>query len=350
MGNYLDEQEALEFARQQLANWLMLPSDKVRADRTPDDPDRPDGFIRTPDKAFLVEVKAEGSQARVKMAIEHLLAFPTMTTREPLIVVPYMGEGGRKACAEAGVSWLDLSGNADVRSQGLRVLIEGKENRYKATGRPASIFSPKSSRIARVLLRLGSTGTHLGQGAIAKLANVDEGMTSRIIKRMIELGLVRKNSAGMIVVPDRGRLLDAWHDEADLSKNTILKGHLAARNPAAATRTIVEAFQPQAQLTFAFTGLSAAWQYDQFAMHRLISVYVSSKPNAAALAQIGFKEEPRGANTWLIIPKDEGVFYGTQVIDDVPCVMPEQVYIDLKGHPERAHEAADHLRQNRLQY
>ena len=63
-----------------------------------------------------------------------------------------MVERGRRLCADAGVSWLDLSCNAHIVAPGLRILIEGKKNRFVRRGRPSTAFAPRSARIARRLL------------------------------------------------------------------------------------------------------------------------------------------------------------------------------------------------------
>ncbi len=45
-----------------------------------------------------------------------------------------------------------------------------------------------------------------------------------------------------------------------------------------------------------------------------------------------------------------GVFHGVQEVVGVRCVHPVQVYVDLKGHPERADEAAEHLLREHLKW
>jgi hypothetical protein len=45
---------------------------------------------------------------------------------------------------------------------------------------------------------------------------------------------------------------------------------------------------------------------------------------------------------------DEGVFLGVQERDGLPCAHPVQVWLDLKGHPERASETARHLEETLL--
>ena len=58
----------------------------------------------------------------------------------------------------------------------------------------------------------------------------------------------------------------------------------------------------------------------------------------------------RGANVWFVVPNDEGVFQGASEQDELRCVHPVQVYLDLKNHPERAREAAEHLRTRLLDW
>jgi hypothetical protein len=55
------------------------------------------------------------------------------------------------------------------------------------------------------------------------------------------------------------------------------------------------------------------------------------------------KEVESGANVMLLGPYDEGVFYGTQVIDDIRIVSPIQIYLDLKSYKGGGEEAAEAL-------
>ena len=95
---------------------------------------------------------------------------------------------------------------------------------------------------------------------------------------------------------------------------------------------------------YAATGLAAAWLLTRFAAFRIVSVYLAEHPEPELLDRLGFREEARGANVWLVVPNDEGVFHGAAAKDGAHCVHPVQAYLDLKGHPERADEAAKELR------
>jgi DNA-binding MarR family transcriptional regulator len=258
-----------------------------------------------------------------------------------LVAVPYMGEVGQRLCEEAEVCWLDLSGNAHLAAPGLRVTIEGKPNQFKRPGRPRSVFAPKSARIVRwLLIEPESTFT---QRALAKATGLDEGFTSRIVRQLEEQRLVARAAAGELKIADYDVLLEAWREAYDFSKHHIVRGHIAARSGDEILRRVSDQLKRN-KLEHAATGLAGAWLLNQFAGFRLVVFYVGQMPSAEARQAIGFHEEQKGENVWLVVPNDEGVFDGTAERDGIRCVHPVQVYMDLKNHPERSAEAAEQLR------
>lgn len=81
----------------------------------------------------------------------------------PIVAVPFMGETGRRLCAEAGVSWVDLSGNAWIDAPGKQIRFVGHKNRLSSAGRPADVFAPRSSR---VMVRPVDDGVFVGAGSV----------------------------------------------------------------------------------------------------------------------------------------------------------------------------------------
>ncbi len=104
------------------------------------------------------------------------------------------------------------------------------------------------------------------------------------------------------------------------------------------------------RIPYAMTGLAGAWLLTKFASFRITTAFLGEPPTKKLLADLGFREEPSGANTWLVTPNDDGVFDGHEVIDGVTCAHPVQVFLDLSGHPDRAREAADELRSRMLHW
>ena len=95
-------------------------------------------LVVTAGPTFVIEVNKSTSAAPIAAAAKKAQEYAARLPRRavPLVAVPFMGEVGRKVCEEAGVGWFDLRGNAHIIAPGLRVIVEGKPNRFKTVGRP----------------------------------------------------------------------------------------------------------------------------------------------------------------------------------------------------------------------
>ncbi len=303
---------------------------------------RLDAVVTAGSHTFVLEWKRSGSLGQVALAVEILKRATDDSTclRIPVVAVPYMGEVGRSYCERAGVSWLDLSGNAQIIAPGLFVHVLGRANQFRRPGRPESAFGPKGSRIARWLLM--HPGQTIRQRALASAVGLDEGYTSRVVKKLLESRLVARDRDGLRV-DNTDRLLDAWHEAYRFDKHNVLAGHIAALSGDDLARRLARSLDLH-DIRYAVTGLAAAWSYTHHASFRLLTVYLRDLPSAETKATLGFRDEPRGANTWLVAPNDVGVFHGARLVDGLRCVHPVQTYLDLKDHPERSREAADEIR------
>jgi DNA-binding MarR family transcriptional regulator len=335
-----------------LAELLGLSERQIKVKRQPSLPGVRAGAVdmiaHAGDLTFLVECKAKGEAASAAMAARQAKEFAERLKKKsiPLVVVPYMGEAGRRLCNEAQVSWFDLSGNARLFGPpGLRIQIEGKPNLFKRPGRPRTLFAPKSSRIARCLLV--EPDLAMTQRELARVAGLDEGFTSRIVRQMEEQRLVARETNGAVKVAEFDTLLDAWREAYDFSKHHIVRGHIAARSSDDVLRHLAGQLK-RSKIEHAATGLAGAWLLSQFSGFRLVALFVAQMPSKEAQELMGFREELRGENVWLVVPNDEGVFYGAAERGGVRCVHPVQAYLDLKNHPERSAEAAEQLRRKYL--
>jgi DNA-binding transcriptional ArsR family regulator len=259
-----------------------------------------------------------------------------------------MGDVGKKLCQDGGVDWLDLSGNANISAPGMRVRIEGLPNQHKYQGRSSNLFTPASSRLARVLLL--NPERRFTQKQLAEEADLDIGTVSTRLRRYEDAGFVAREG------PKRGAewklakgslLLDAWHEAYDFRVHDVRRGHIVARTGEELLGRIARELEAR-KVEYAATGLAGAWLLEPFAMFRLITLYVRTWPPADLLEMLHFDEGPRGANVWLVLPRDQGVFYGGGVHDGIRHVSAVQVYLDLKAQPERSEEAAEQLRSKQL--
>jgi hypothetical protein len=333
-----------------LAELLAVPASavKVEGQRSIGKDGRADLIAQAGGFTFVVECKSKGEAASVAMAARQVRAYAEHFKKKaiPVVAVPYMGEVGRKLCDEAAVSWLDLSGNAHLFGPpGLRVYVEGKPNLFKRPGRPRSVFAPKSARIARLLLIEPKRA--FAQRELAKAAGLDEGFTSRIVRQLEAQGLVAREPTGALKTANFDAMLDAWREAYDFSKHHIVRGHIAARSSDEVLRRVAGQLK-RGKIEHAATGLAGAWLLNQFTGFRLVVCYVAQLPSAETQQAMGFREESRGENVWLVVPNDEGVFHGAADREGIRCVHPVQVYLDLKNHPERSAEAAGQLRRKFL--
>jgi hypothetical protein len=337
--------QAVMLVAQRLGELLQLAPEQVQVRQ-----DVPaaelDALVETPAYTFAVEFKANSNLANIVRGIDQVRSLPPATSRgrggwHPLIATRYMTPAGRQHCQEAGMSWMDLAGNAHIEGKGLYVHVEGRPNTFKPPGRPSSVFAPKSSRIARWLLIHPDRFFH--QRELAQETSMDEGFTSRIVSRLEDERLVRRNKQGQVRVSNPDLLLDAWAEEYDFFKHEVHRSHMSARSGRELVHTANSRLGPLGWDTAA-TGLAAAWAIHPFAEFRITTLYLKER-EARQVPWPSSEPESAGANLWLVLPNDAGVFQGRGVYaEGIACVHPVQVWLDLRAHPERSAEAAEQLR------
>ena len=253
-----------------------------------------------------------------------------------LVVLPYAGPKARSWAAANGVSWADLSGNADIRADGLRVRMGGEANKFTHAGRPSNAFTPSFSRVSRALLV--EADRWWKQRELAAATKLPSGTVTKAVQRLGDLLVT--NDDGQIRARVPSLLLDAWAQRYDFRQHELRRYHAVGRSGPEVLQRVAHDLEHGA-VPWAATGLSAAWMYTQSADFRINSFYVTQFPSEPE--SMGLRPVASGENVWLLGPRDEGVLYG-KVQQRIWCAHPVQVYLDLLAHPERAKEAAESLR------
>lgn len=338
--NLQPEADMLEAIRQRLREALKAPVEIAQ----PGGPLGPDATLHARNHRFVMEMKGSNRLATIRQACAAARAHAGRAGADaiPLVAVPFMGPSGRKACEEANVGFVDAAGNVQVEAPGLFVHVEGRRAQGAVRGRPSSAFAPKSARVARLLLL--DPGRWWRRADIASEAGLGKSFVSKITARLRDDGLLAENEAKQVRALNPVHLLEAWQDEYRFRRHGIVAGHVGARSG----EELADRFATLARqrgLEYGFTGLAAAAKFAPFAGFRLVAAYVRRVPDDQLLGELGFHRGDKGANLWLVVPNDEGVFAGSKDIDGHVCVSPVQAYLDLQGMPERAKEAAAHLRE-----
>lgn len=301
-----------------------------------------DAIVSARKHTFALEWKRSGTLGNVALAANRLREETRGSKPRliPLVSVPYMGMKGREYCEGIGVSWLDLSGNSSITAKNLYVRERGSKNLFRTRGPLESPFGPKGSRITRWLL--AHPGKNFRQRELAEAVRLNKGHTSRVVRKLLDIQLVTRRRSE-IEVEDPDLLLEAWNEAYRFNRHALISGHITARSGPALAREIADTLEDH-QMQYAMTGLPAAWLYTQYASFRLVTVYLNKAPSEELKHDLEFREDQRGANTWFVVPNDEGVFHCGRTRSGVRCVHPVQAYLDLLEHPERAAEASKEIR------
>ncbi len=339
------ERDAVRRIPTLLAELLDEPNLDLATEASPADSGVDFSAQDTKGRRWLFEIKGSSGPGQVDRAARQLRDFADADPDAiPILVVPYMSEAGVETAERAAVNWIDLSGNASIRDEGLRVWVQGRPAEHRSPGRPSSPFAPKSARISRALLLEPKRWWR--QRDLATATQLDDGNVSRIVRRLDEAALLERRDKELRP-RDPDLLLDAWAQEYRFDRHDAISGHVSGSGIEVA-RNLAENLGKR-RIEHAFTGLPAAWAIDRFAQFRLTTVYVDGDPRDV-VEQLDIRQGSKGANVQILGPDDAGALAGEQERDGLTCVSTVQIYLDLLYLPERAKEAAQHLREHHLDW
>lgn len=208
-----------------------------------------------------------------------------------------------------------------------------------------NIFDTKSSRIIRVLLSSPSRTWVLRE--LAGEASLSLGMAYYVTSSLVEAGYMIRNDSSKLTLTDPQRLIRRWAAYNNyLSANKFFEYYtFDAEFEAFLSR--FSSVPDSLKDAYALTLHAGAWLVAPYVRPTDFHIYVHprlSKKELTAFAQ-SLKLSPieRSGNVRLVSPYDEGVFYGSALIDNVRVVSSVQLYVDLYSFPGRGEEAAEKL-------
>jgi len=291
----------------------------------------------------LVEVKSLGEPRLIRSAIQQLKEYVgQVKDAYAVVAAPYISYDTARLCKQNNVGYIDLAGNCFLNFD--KVYIERKNypNPVVEKRRVRSIFSPKSSRILRVLFNSPKRSWQVQE--LAKEANVSLGLTSRIKDRLLDLEYAAEKDKG-IILNRPGDLLEQWVSNYSFRKNRVYD-YFSLDEPKELERRVAQYCQQRAIL-YALTLFSGAALVAPFARYTRGFVYIYRNIREVA-ASLGLKEVSSGPNFSILEPYDEGVFYGSREIDNMKVTCDVQLYLDLIGYKGRGEESAKFLLEQRI--
>lgn len=301
----------------------------------------PDGLIHVPGpdgRLLVAEAVTRPSRPRLLEAWHRLLPHAHSLDAVAVLIIPSLTRSLRDLAEGEGMNWVDFAGNAHIAAPPLFLHVEGRRERPRITT-GVDPFAPRSANVVRQLLV--DPGRAWRQKELVYHTGVSQPRTSKVIAALEEMALVRREHDGSIRVTDPDGLLDAWADAYSYRRQEIVPVHMSGEGISLARD--LGAKLDHIDANHWFTGLPAAWAYDHFARFRLVSVFVDADPEIVR-QELGLRRLDRGANVHLILAGEQKLEIGQARPDGLRSVHPAQVYVDLLGLPERAPEAAEHLR------
>jgi hypothetical protein len=295
-------------------------------------------------RRLLVEFKSVGEPRYLAQAITRLgLVTRSVPRSYAVVAAPYIAPEGRRLCREAGVGYLDFAGNALLSFDGVYVERQSAERPARAKARLRRLFSPRSSRIARVLLE--HRGADWTLVRLASEASVSLRTAHLVVKALDEKALV-ESRRGSIRLAKPGDLLDLWAESYRIDEHRRHTFYSFVRN----SRDLAHRIAEQAErhdARVAFTLHSGAALVAPFVRSADVHAYVSGGIDRLAEV-LDLRPTEAGGTVHLLAPRDEGVFYGVRRVDRIPVVCNTQLYLDLVHYPARGREQAAELRKRVL--
>ena len=301
--------------------------------------------------ALACEIKASGQPRHVKSALLDLKRYAQSRSEPaiPILIAPYLSEGARALCVEHQVGYLDLQGNARIVFPGFYLLREVAEKPKSERRALRSLFKPKSAQVLRTLLRDPSRTWRVAD--LSALTQVSAGQVSYVRNGLLDRGWAEVTSDGLCL-SHPGALLDAWRDEyaPPAGDRTTYYTTMHGTSLDKALRQLqTELSQDDASAVLA--SFSAANWLAPFARTGTHHFYADAAGARRLRDTLGLEPASRGENVVVNVLKDTGPLQ--DMVEPAPGIYttsPVQTYLDLFASGERGREAAQHLRQELLQW
>lgn len=288
-------------------------------------------------QVLIIEVKRNGQPRMARDTVNQLIRYRNTYPKAYVIfMAPYISPQAAEICMKDGVGYLDFAGNCFLSFGQVYIEQTGNPNPFRTRRDLVSLFSAKSSRILRVLLN--NPGEVWKTQNLADEARVSLGQVANVKKQLLDREWITRQNGFLLTEP--WKLLEEWTNVYTYRKNEV-RSYYSLKSITEIESDLSTVCKNKG-IEYALTGFSGAARFAPAVRYSRAMAYVYKTSEDVALL-LNLKEVGSGANVMLIEPYDEGVFYGTQVIDDIRIVSPLQIYLDLKGYKGRGEEAADIL-------
>jgi len=303
---------------------------------------------------MLGEIKSSGKPSRIRAAIAQLEQYKARYPGYlPVLVVPFLGQRGRRICKAEDIGYIDLSGNCYLRWDGVHIEKVIDRRRFPEPGESKRLFSDKASLIVRAVVER-ATNQH-GVRELSRQLGVSPAWTSQVLTGLVRAGYAARANREIYISRPLD-LLEDWAESYYFSRrNDVYSFFCDAPTPQALISRIA-AINGAGERRYALTLHAGASLVAPFAKFHEVHMYVDPWGGRVETEQfwmeaLELEKVDRGGNMYLVWPYyKHGAFYGVREVHGVSVVSDIELYIDLYNFPIRGREQAEHLMRKRLSY
>jgi hypothetical protein len=305
----------------------------------------PDLSVRADTRAgsvtLVAVIKSNGQPRYARQAVNQLHRYLNQGQEVyGVFIAPYIAPASAEICRNEGIGYMDLGGNCFLSFVTVYIESKGNPNPFSRRRYLRSLYSPKAERILRVLLC--DPGRSWKTEDLAREAQVSLGQVANVRKLLRDRECIAEDRVTGFRVRNPDELLEEWAGNYDFARNEIRELYSLLDLPT--LENMLPNICTSLGLVYAFTGFSGAARLSPVVRYRKVTAYVSDIPKELC-ERLQAKEVSSGANLALVVPYDEGMFYGKAEAGGFSVVTPIQLYIDLRHSKTRGQEAADAIKQ-----
>jgi hypothetical protein len=265
-----------------------------------------------------------------------------------VFLAPYISPASRQICTEHGVGFADLEGNCRLVFDSVFIERQAATKPVAERRELRSLFAPKSAQVLRVMMREPSRRWKVAD--LAQEAGVSIGHTSNVRSALMEREWAQAGPDGFYI-SDPDTLLDEWRDSYRAPPGERLAFYTTLHSGALTAAVRVALQQAGASGKAMLASYSAARWLAPYARVPTEYFYADSTGLRVLESALQFSSIAKGENVIVWRLDDDGLFRdAVEPAPGIRCTGPLQTYLDLCVAGERGHEAADHLRAERLSW
>jgi len=301
--------------------------------------------VKTGDDSYrlIMGVRKNGQPRHARDAVAQLLmkSGQSRGNTYPIFAAPFISESAAEICRQVGAGYIDLAGNCRIVFDGIYIEHQGRPNRFVTKRSLRSLYQSRSSRVLRALLFDPKLQWKLTDLSIA--AGVSIGQVFNVKKALIDREWAVFEKDGLRLTQP-GKVIHDWSVQYAYRKNLFFDYYIS-NTPQEIESELAQYFSGKG-LRYAFTSFSAYARLVPKAEHTRVFAYIDTDDDSyleQTADDLKFKSVISGPNVTLLLPHDEGVFFGTQEVEDITIVSPIQAYLDIKEAGNEGAEASEEL-------